>query len=76
MPKYSPYYDPDTDKSPFLDSLWRVRHLCTRAEATLPHMKAPGSFAKIETIRNAIDDYAECETGHREFFWNKPHKAG
>jgi len=24
----------------------------------------------------AIDDYAERETGNREYFWNKPHSAG
>jgi hypothetical protein len=23
-----------------------------------------------------IDDYAENETGSREYFWNRPHKAG
>jgi hypothetical protein len=76
MPRYALYYDPETDKSPFLDALWRVRHLCTRASATVPYICAPGSHAKVEAIRNAIDNYAECEMGSREFFWDKPHKAG
>jgi len=25
---------------------------------------------------SAIDDYAERETGNREYFWGKPHKPG
>jgi hypothetical protein len=70
------WYDPETNPSQFLDALWRVRHLCTRAEAVLPHMRAPGSYVLIEAIKTAIDDYAERETGNREFFWNRPHKAG
>jgi hypothetical protein len=42
----------------------------------LPDMQAPGSYALIQVIKTAIDDYAEHETGNREFFWNRPHKAG
>jgi hypothetical protein len=33
-----------------------------------------GSFA--QAIRTAIDDYAELETGNREYFWNRPHSIG
>jgi hypothetical protein len=55
------WYDPDTDQSQFMAALWKARHLCTRAE----HVRM-----------TAIDDYAERETGNREYFWNKPHKAG
>ena len=50
-------------------ALWKVRHLCTRAEHV--RMTVPGSHAL-----SAIDDYAERETGNREYFWGKPHKAG
>jgi hypothetical protein len=35
-----------------------------------------GSYALIEAIKTAIDDYAERETGNREFFWNRQRKAG
>jgi len=74
--KYAPWFDPETENSPFLNALWRVRHLCTRAEATLPHMTAPGSAIMIDGIKSAIDDYAEREMGSREYFWARPHKAG
>jgi hypothetical protein len=30
----------------------------------------------VQAITSAIDDYAERETGNREYFWNTPHKAG
>ena len=40
----------------------------------MPHAKVPGSL--IEAIKKAIDDYAECEMGHREYFWGRPHKRG
>jgi hypothetical protein len=39
-------------------------------------MKAPGSAIMIQGIMSAIDDYAERETGHREYFWTRPHSAG
>jgi hypothetical protein len=70
------WYDPETNPSQWLDALWRVRRLCNRAEAVLPHMRAPGSHGLIQAIQTAIDDYAERETGNRQFFWNRPHKAG
>ena len=63
------WYDPETDSSPFMEALWRARHLCTRAEhggATVP-----GSFVLVQAIMSAIDDYAERETGNREYFWNR-----
>jgi hypothetical protein len=53
--------------------LWKVRHLCTRAEHV--RMTAPGSAILVQAIMSAIDDYAERETGNREYFWNKPQKA-
>jgi hypothetical protein len=30
-------------------------------------MRAPGSYALTEAIKTAVDDYAERETGNREF---------
>jgi hypothetical protein len=35
-----------------------------------------GSHVLVPAIMSAIDDYAERETGNREYFWGKPHKAG
>ena len=29
-----------------------------------------------QAIWTAIDDYAELETGNREYFWNRPHSIG
>jgi hypothetical protein len=55
-------------------ALWKVRHLCTRAEHV--RMTVPGSAILVQAIMSAIDDYAERETGNREYFWNRPHKAG
>lgn len=75
MPK-SAWYDPDTNPSQWLAALYRVRHLCTRAAVVMPHAKVPGSLILIDAIMSAIDDYAERETGHREYFWGRPHKAG
>jgi hypothetical protein len=43
---------------------------------TVPYMKKRGSFERIEAIKKAIDDFAECEMGHREFFWSKGHSIG
>jgi hypothetical protein len=76
MRQYDPWYDPGTEKSLFLAALAHTRHLCTRAEMTVPYMKMPGSSIVVQAIISAIDDYAERETGHREYFWVRPHSAG
>jgi hypothetical protein len=60
--------------SQFMAALWKVRHLCTHAEHVRPTV--PGSYILVQAIMSAIDDYAERETGNREYFWGKPHKAG
>jgi hypothetical protein len=39
-------------------------------------MTVPGSQVLVQAIMSAIDDYAERETGNREYFWNRPHSAG
>jgi phage-related protein len=65
------WYDPETDPSQFMAALWKVRHLCTRLEHV--RMTVPGSHVLVQAIMSAIDDYAERETGNREYFWNKPY---
>jgi hypothetical protein len=42
----------------------------------LTSLHARGRSDAIDAIRSAIDDYAEREFGQREFFWDRPHKAG
>jgi hypothetical protein len=56
--------------------LAEVRRMCTRAELALPVMTVPGSDVMIHGIMSAIDDFAERETGHREYFWGRPHSGG
>jgi hypothetical protein len=34
------------------------------------------SWHRVQAIWKAIDDYAELETGNREYFWNRPHSIG
>jgi hypothetical protein len=70
---YQPYYDPKIDDSPFMAQLAEVRRMCTRAELTLPRMTVPGSDVMVHAIMSAIDDFAERETGHREYFWGRAH---
>jgi len=72
--RYPVWYDPAIDASDFMAALWRARHLCTRAESV--RVTVPGSYILVQAIMSAIDDYAENETGNREYFWNKPHSAG
>ena len=76
MNKRSPWYDPSTETSRLLAALDQTRRLaCTSAEI-LPCTRQPGSYALLEAIKEAIDDYAECEMGHREYFLSRPHSAG
>ena len=75
--KYSAWYDwNDPANTPLVNAMATLRHACTRNAQTVPHTKKPGSREAIDAIRSAIDDWAERETGHREYFWGKPHKAG
>jgi len=54
------WYSPETDPSQFMAALWSVRHMCTRADRV--RMTVPGSYALVQAIMTAIDDYAERET--------------
>jgi hypothetical protein len=76
MNKRSPWYDPSTEKSRLLAALEQTRHFCCMAVETLPYARAPGSYAAMEAIKQAIDDWAECEMGHRGYFWGRPQSAG
>src|SRR5580704_8984063 len=76
MNKRSPWYDPNTEKSRLLAALEQTRHFCCMAAETLPYTRARGSYAAMEAIKQAIDDWAECEMGHRGYFWGRPQSAG
>jgi hypothetical protein len=34
------------------------------------------SWEREQAIEKAIDDYAELETGKREYFWDRPQSIG
>lgn len=74
--RYPPWYNEKIDPSRLLAAMDELRHLCTNANEVMPHARRPGSLMHIDAIKKAIDDWAESETGHREFFWGKPHSAG
>ena len=76
MNKRSPWYDPNTEKSRLLAALYEVRHHITRSKELLACAKSQRGYILLQLIRATIDDYAECEIGHREFFLDKPHSAG
>jgi hypothetical protein len=61
------YFVDEPDLSPFLAALHDVRAKATREGWCYMHVQA---------IIVAIDQYAEAATGNREYFLNKPHKAG
>jgi hypothetical protein len=42
----------------------------------MPFARVPGSLMLVEAIKSAIDDWAEREMGHREYFWGGPYSAG
>jgi hypothetical protein len=76
MNKRPPWYDPNTETSRLSATLEQTRRLCNNAAEVMPSARAPGSLMLIEAIKVAIDNYAECEMGHREYFWGRPHSAG
>jgi hypothetical protein len=53
-----------------------VRHLCTRAEATVPHIRVLGSALLVDAIKSAIDDYAEREMGASRIFLGQAAQGG
>lgn len=76
MPKYEPWFNPETEKSRLMAALSEARRLCCSAEQTVPHTTVPGSFMALQAIKGAIDNYADLQMGHREYFWGRPHSAG
>jgi hypothetical protein len=76
MNKRSPWYDPNTDKSRLLAALEQVWRLCNNSEEVMLCARTPQGYAALEAIKEAINDYAEVEMGHREYFWGRPSSAG
>jgi hypothetical protein len=76
MNKRSSCYDLSTEKSRLLAALEQTWRFCCMAEETLPFTRAPGSYAAMEAIKQAIDDWAECEMGHQGYFWGRSPSAG
>lgn len=76
MSTRSPWYDANIEKSRLLVALEPTRRFCCMSEEIMPYVKQPGGYELLQAIKDAIDDYAECEMGHREFFWGRPHSAG
>jgi hypothetical protein len=76
MPKHPSWYDPQTETSPFLTALAEAGDECCRAESVMPHARRRDSLVFIERIKAAIDDYAECEMGAGDFFYNRPQSIG
>ena len=66
--EYATWYDPALDPSPFMAALADIRRMCTRAELTRDCTTVCGSQIMIQRIMTAIDDFAEIETGQREYF--------
>jgi hypothetical protein len=68
MPKYASWYDhSDISNSRLVDAMAELRRMCCRAEHTNPHTRLSGSFAAIEAIKAAIDEWAERETTASSF---------
>jgi hypothetical protein len=70
------WLDTRTNTSRLMATRWDARYLINSAKASLPFTKQPGSYLRLEAVKKAIDEYAECEFGNREYFWGRPHKAG
>jgi len=75
MNKRAPWYDPNTEKSRLLAALERTWSLCNNSEELHQCARKERSFLLLQAIKQAINDYAECEMGHREYFWGRPHSA-
>jgi len=74
MNKRSSRYDPNTETSRLL-ALDGTRYLCNNSEELMACARGHGSYALFRKIKNVIDDYAEREMEHREY-WGRPHNAG
>ena len=66
--KPSPWYDPNTERSRLLTALEQVWRLCSSSEEVMPCARTPQGYAAVQAINEAINDCAELEMGHREYF--------
>jgi hypothetical protein len=76
MNKRSSWYDPSTENLRPLAALEQVWRLCNNSEEVMPCARTRQGYAALQTIKEAINDYAELEMGHRECFWGRPPSAG
>lgn len=76
MNKRPSWYDPESETNPFLTALAEARRACNQAEFVMPYAKVPGSLLLIDSIKSAIDDWAECEMGARDYFYGRGHRIG
>jgi hypothetical protein len=74
--KRYPCYDANTEKSRLLAALEQVWRFCSNSEEVVPCARTPQGYAALQGIKEAINDYAELEMVHREYFWGQPHSAG
>jgi hypothetical protein len=75
MNNRSPWYDPNTEKSRLLAALDQAQRFCCNSEELITCARRQGSYALLRAIKEAIDEYAECEMGHRDYLWGRPHSA-
>jgi hypothetical protein len=61
------WYDDQADNSPWIKALADVRRRASLEGYCYHHVKA---------IIVAIDQYSEAALGNREYFLNRPHRAG
>ena len=76
MNKRAPWYDANAEKSRLMAALDQTRRFCCNSEELLACARKQHSYLLLQAIKEAIDDYAEHEMGHRKYFWGRPHSAG
>jgi hypothetical protein len=54
----------------------RLEQFCPEQATLCATSEGRHTAALLEAIKEAIGNYAECETGHREYFCGRPHSAG
>ena len=62
MNKRSPWDDPNTEELRLLAALEQTRHLCCNSEEVMACARRQHSYALLEAIKEAIDNYAEGES--------------
>jgi hypothetical protein len=73
--QYPPRYNlTDPQNTPLVNAMAELWQLACRNDLVSRHATKPGSREAIEAIKAAIDFWAERETGHLEYFWDKPQR--